>query len=66
MDLLTSVDGLRGCLALRVPSGIGRGQDNRIVLEGHDITHLVRSIHINSAVDDVVTVEIELVGVKLV
>ena len=42
------------------------GKGTTVILEGHDITHMVTEISVRSEVSDATRVVIELVGVRLI
>lgn len=58
---LEDVKGLRGVISIDVGT-TGKG---KIYLEGHDISHLVRSINMTSGVGEATTVTIELIGIEI-
>ena len=46
-------------------SGKVHGKSTRIILEGHDITHLCTDIEFESRVDDTTRVLISLIGLRM-
>lgn len=59
----STLEGLKN--TLHIESGNAHGKTITVVLEGHDISHLVTDINVVASATDAIRVELHLVKVRL-